>query len=90
MMLVNYTEVNLNSCKIYPKSIPSGPKFNQNGAKERSESDLGNKSRERPARDRNARHFGATWAILGAIWYPAGRQGALQIEHFGTKLPKNQ
>ena len=30
-------------------------------------------------------HFGATWAILGAILGPAGRQGAPKIELFGTK-----
>ena len=29
--------------------------------------------------------FGTTWAILGAIWGPAGRQGAPKIDSFGTK-----
>ena len=35
------------------------------------------------------RHFGATWAILGAILGPAGRQGAPKIELFGTKSHQN-
>ena len=34
-------------------------------------------------------HFGATWAILGAILDPAGRQGAPKIELFGTKSRQN-
>ena len=33
--------------------------------------------------------FGATWAILGAILGPAGRQGAPKIELFGTKSSQN-
>ena len=33
--------------------------------------------------------FGATWAILGAILGPAGRQGAPKIELFGTKSHQN-
>ena len=40
--------------------------------------------------------FGATWAILGAfcpilgaIWDPAGRQGAPKIDLFGTKSHQN-
>ena len=31
----------------------------------------------------------ATWAILGAILGPAGRQGAPKIELFGTKSHQN-
>ena len=33
--------------------------------------------------------FGDTWAILGAIWAPAGRQGGPKIEHFGIKTRQN-
>ena len=33
--------------------------------------------------------FGATWAILGAILDPAGRQGAPKIELFGAKSRQN-
>ena len=33
-------------------------------------------------------HFGATWAILGAILDPAGAKGA-KIEHFSTKCVQN-
>ena len=29
--------------------------------------------------------MGASWTILGAIWGPAGRQGAPKIDLFGTK-----
>ena len=29
--------------------------------------------------------FGTSWAILGAIWASAGRQGDPKIEHFGTR-----
>ena len=31
------------------------------------------------------RMLGATWAILGAIWASAGRQGGPKIKHFGTR-----
>ena len=41
------------------------------------------------ASDTFLRTFGATWAILGAIWGPAGRQGAHKIELFGTKSHQN-
>ena len=35
--------------------------------------------------------IGATWAILGAILAPAGRQGGPNIEHLGVKVcPKSQ
>ena len=35
--------------------------------------------------------IGATWAILGAILGPAGRQGGPKIEHLGVKAyPKPQ
>ena len=33
--------------------------------------------------------FGATWAILGVILGPAGRQGSPKIELFGTKSHQN-
>ena len=33
--------------------------------------------------------FGATWAILGTILEPAGRQGAPKIELFGIKSHQN-
>ena len=33
--------------------------------------------------------FGATWAIWGAIWDPAGRQGGPKIQHFGIKTRQN-
>ena len=32
------------------------------------------------------RTLGITWAILGAILRPAGRQGAPKIDHFGVKV----
>ena len=34
------------------------------------------------------RPFGATWAILGAIWDPAGRQGGVQNRTFPVKFRK--
>ena len=33
--------------------------------------------------------IGATWAILVAIWCPAGRQGGPKIDRFGTRMRQN-
>ena len=68
--------------------------INQNGAHERSETNLECKSV--PERPQGSTilvfvwHFGATCTILVAILDPVRRQGALKIEHFGTKSPKSQ
>ena len=64
-------------------------KLDKNDSEERSETVSG--SRRVQERSRGVAYlmffciFGATWAILGAILGPAGRQGAPKIELLGTK-----
>ena len=82
----NYVQIHQNSCKIHPKSTKMVPR---NAPK----ATLGANWFEDPQKvfhaDTFLQTFGATWAILGAIWGPAGRQGAPKIDLFGTKSHQN-
>ena len=70
------------SIKIHAKSIPNRPKWCP-GALQKVSVKVG---REKGAPSlRKGEHFGATWAILGAILGPAGRQGAPKIDLLGPK-----
>ena len=84
----NYVQIHQNSCKKYPKSNKMVPR---NAPK----TTLGANWFEDPQKvfhaDTFLQTFGATWAILGAILAPAGRQGGPKIEHLGVKAcPKPQ
>ena len=74
------------SIKIHPNSIPNRPKWCP-GALQKVSVKVG---REKGAPSlRKGEHFGATWAILGAIWCPAGRQGGPKIKSFGIRMRQN-
>ena len=89
----NASEMHQQLCNNPSKAMQNQSKIDQNGAKERSESDLGSKSV--PGFQKSGRGFEqwmpfcATWMILGAILGPAGRQGVPQIELFGIKSHQN-
>ena len=78
----NYVQIHQNSCKKHPKSNKMVPR---NAPK----TTLGANWFEDPQKvfqaDTFLQTFGATWAILGAILRPAGRQGGPKIEHFGIR-----
>ena len=78
----NYVQIHQNSCKKHPKSNKKVPR-------KAPKTTLGANWFEDPQKvfhpDTFLQTFGATWAILGAILRPAGRQGGPKIEHFGIK-----
>ena len=81
-----YVIIHQNTCKIHPKSTKMVPRSAQKAALAAS---LFQVSKKAAARLRNGCHCGATWAMLGVILGPAGRQGAPKIELFGTKSHQN-
>ena len=76
--------------EIHPKSIPKSTKMVPRSAPKAT---LGASRLEVAKKGAAASYkfeiIGATWAILGAILVPAGRQGRPKIEHFGIKNRKN-
>ena len=75
-----------NGITIYQKSEEMVPR---NAPKATLAANLFQVSKKAATGLRNGCNFCATWAILGAILGPAGRQGAPQIELFGTKSHQN-
>ena len=89
----NVSEMHQQLCNNPSKAMQNQSQIDQNGAKERSESDLGSKSvlgfQNSGRGFEQWMLFCATWAILGAIFGPAWRQGVPKIELFGTKSHQN-
>ena len=70
------------SIKNHPKSIQNRPKWCPVEAAPSQD------HTRKPAQVFCRRHFGATWAILGAILAPAGPQLGPKIKLFGVKVKK--
>ena len=81
-----YAIIHQNTCKIHPKSTKMVPRSAQKAA---LAARLFQVSKKAATRLRNGCHCGATWAMLGVILGPAGRQGAPQIKLFGIKSNQN-
>ena len=78
----NYAKINQNSCNIHPKSSKIIPK---DAPKATLGASLFLVTKKAPPSLRNGCHLSATWATLGVILLPAGRQGVPKIESFGIK-----
>ena len=73
------------SIKFHPKSIPNRPKWCPGAFRKQPWKPTVNES---PANEFLRRHFGTVWAILGATWDPAGRQGGVPNRTFPVKFRK--
>ena len=82
-----------NAWTMGPKSMKNGleirPKSTKMGPKSAPKATLGASlflvTKKAPPSLRNGCHLSATWATLGVILCPAGRQGAPKIKLFGIK-----
>ena len=82
----NYATIHQKPCKINPKSTKMVPR---NAPKATLEASLFQVSKKAATGLRNGCNFCATWAILGAILVPAGRQGGPKNRAFGRQgVPK--
>ena len=82
----NYVQIHQNSCKKHPKSSKMVPR---NAPKTTLGANWFEDLQKVFHADTFSQTFGATWAILGAILRPAGRQGDPQIEGFGNETRQN-
>ena len=73
-----------NQSKIY--DVGAAPKINQNGAQERSESEIGSMSSKEPKGRDETKEF---LAPLMRFWVPfcsqSGAKGIPKIKHYGTR-----
>ena len=73
-----------------PNMVPNACQMEPGGVRGRPRDDPWSGSEKRGATGLRKRWpFGTTWATLGTILDPAGRQGGSKIELFGTKSHQN-